>query len=74
VIRQPKIGQRVRLYYAKRYAWLMPYHGCEGKIVAVARGPGPIDAAVKVQGKCVIVPRGNLILLDKRRERRAKLF
>ena len=74
VIHQPKVGQKVRLHYAKRYAWLMPYHGHEGEVVAVARGSGPVNAAVKVQGKRIIVPRGNLILLDKKRGRRQGLF
>jgi len=71
MIRQPRKGQRVRIHYAKRYASIMPYHGKEGVVTAVSGGPGPINAEVEINGEKVIVPRGNLLLLDKPKDKRA---
>lgn len=70
LIRHPKIGQRVRVWYATRprrkrpglraWAELMPLHGKTGTVAIVSRGPGPRNVGVTIDGRCVVVPRGNL--------------
>lgn len=58
MIRNPCVGQRVRLRYGKRYR--SEWQDAEGVVVVVSRGPGPINVGVKTDGGCVVVPRGNL--------------
>ncbi|MHA1559075.1 MAG: hypothetical protein ACTSWI_00150 [Alphaproteobacteria bacterium] len=61
MIWHPRPGQRVRLWYAKRYAAAMPHHGRLGIMVVAGRGLGPINALVRLDdGPEVVVPRGNL--------------
>ena len=62
MIWHPRSGQPVVLHYAKRVCALFPYHGSRGVVIAVSRGPGPINALIQLQsGPQVVVPRGNLI-------------
>ena len=63
---RPKIGQRVRIHYNKTAARMMPWHGFEGTVIAVGKGPGPRNHAVRVDFKgggynIVGVPCGNLV-------------
>lgn len=68
MIRQPRIGQAVRLHYRTTprggfpapSTW-MPYHGSTGIVRIVSRGPGPRNVGVEIGGKLVVVPRGNLV-------------
>lgn len=60
MIWRPKVGQRVRLHYGKRYCDMMPLHGRVGVVRVAGAGPGPINAGVKIDGRIVTVPRGNL--------------
>lgn len=60
MIRRPAVGQNVQLWYAKRYAARMPYHGRIATVERAARGPGPRSVLVRVDGAAVIVPFGNL--------------
>lgn len=61
MIFRPRIGEAVRLHYAKRAAPFMPYHGMTGVVRLASRGPGPRNVAVELEGNLVIVPSGNLI-------------
>ena len=61
MIFHPRIGQRVRVHYAKRGAAVMPYHGRTGVVRIVAAGPGPRNVGVEIDGHVVVVPRGNLV-------------
>ena len=65
MIFHPRIGQRVRLHYIKRAAPIMPHHGKVGVVQVVGSGPGPRNVGVEVDGRTVVVPRGNLIAVDE---------
>ena len=65
MIFHPHVGQIVRLHYAKRVAPAMPYHGSIGVVRIVSRGPGPRNVGVEVDGRLVVVPRGNLVATEK---------
>ncbi len=64
MIFHPKVGQRVRIHYARAWAQFMPYHGQTGVVRIVARGPGPRNVAVQLGGQMVVVPRGNLVATE----------
>jgi hypothetical protein len=61
VIYGPRIGETVRVHYNAKVAKRARWHGCIGHIVAIGRGPGPMNIAVDVGGEGVVVPRGNLV-------------
>jgi len=68
VIFHPKVGQQVRIHYAKRWARFMPYHSQTGVVRIVANGHGvrgPWNVGVQVGDKLVVVPRGNLVATEK---------
>ena len=65
MIWRPKVNQRVRLHYAKKKRGMIRLSEvamASGRVVAVARGPGPINVAVQLADgeTLVVVPRGNL--------------
>ena len=60
MIFRPRVGQRVRIHYARRSASIMPHHGRTGVVRIVAKGPGPRNVGVEIDGLLVMVPRGNL--------------
>lgn len=73
MIRNPRSGQRVQLWYRKSAASTMPHHGRIGTVVLVANGAGgPINAAVRLDDGCVVAPRGNL--REPQIERQGSLF
>lgn len=55
----PKLGQRVQIWYAKRYAHTMPLHGKFGTVVVVSKGK-PRNHGVAVDGVMYAIPCGNL--------------
>ncbi len=61
MIFQPRVGQHVRVHYAKAYAKAMPYHGEMGTAAVVASGRGPRNVGVEIGGRIIVVPRGNLV-------------
>jgi len=65
VIFHPRPGQRVRIHYAKRSAPIMPHHGKVGVVRLVSSGRGPRNVGVEVDGRTVVVPRGNLIAVEE---------
>ena len=67
MIFHPRVGQRVRVHYAKRMAAMMPYHGKPGVVRVVSRGPGPRNVGVEINGRLVVVPRGNLVAVPEGR-------
>ncbi len=60
MIWSPKPGQRVQLWYRQSAAGAMPHHGQSGNVMCVGSGRGPRNAAVRLDGEVVVVPRGNL--------------
>ena len=64
MISHPHIGQRVRMRYAKRTAAVMPFHGRTGIVRIVSRGPGPRNVGVEIDGRLVVIPRGNLVVVE----------
>lgn len=67
MIFHPRIEQRVRVHYAKAGAAAMPYHGKAGIVRVVSKGPGPRNVGVKIDGRLVVVPRGNLVAVKEDR-------
>ena len=63
MIFHPRSGQHVRLHYAKRLASVIRHHGAVGVVRVVSRGPGPRNVGVEVDGRIVVVPRGNLVVV-----------
>jgi len=61
MIFHPRTGQRVRVHYAKRAAAVMPHHGRIGVVRIVTNGPGPRNVGVEIDGRIVVIPRGNLM-------------
>ena len=58
VMRWP--GQRVRIHYARTNKGPDPkWREREGYVIAVSRGPGPRNVAVKTELGMVVVPVGN---------------
>jgi len=51
------------VHYAKHVAAMMPYHGAAGVVRVVSRGPGPRNTGVELDGRLVVVPRGNLVAI-----------
>ena len=72
MIRSPYLGQPVQLWYRKSAVATMPHHGRVGVVVCVGRGPGPRNAAVRLDCCVVVVPRGNL--REPQIERQGSLF
>lgn len=56
----PRKGQTVQLWYGPRWRPHCPYHGAIGVVVRIGRGPGPRNHGIRVGGRFVVVPCGNL--------------
>ena len=65
MLANPRLGQRVQLWYAKRYAHTMPLHGKVGTVVIVGKGK-PRNHGVKVDGVTYCVPCGNMNKIEER--------
>ena len=69
MIWHPKPGDRVEIRYNKRLRKqrrCRDIHGQVGTVDYAGRGPGPINARVKLDdGKVVVVARGNLFLVKE---------
>lgn len=62
MLAHPLKDARVIIRYAKEMAHLFQWHGCAGKVVISAKGPGPLNHLIQLdQGPLVIVPCGNLV-------------
>ena len=59
----------MRVHYAKHYASAMPLHGKTGVVRLVAKGPGPRNVAVEIEGQVIVIPRGNLVAVTTEAER-----
>jgi len=55
----PRIGQRVQVWYRAGLRDAMPLHGKEGIVVLRSCGK-PRNHGVKIDGKMYVVPCGNL--------------
>jgi len=66
MIFHPRQGQRVRIHYAKRSAPIMPHHGMAGVVRIVSPGPGPRNVGVEIEGRLLVVPRGNLVTVGEK--------
>lgn len=61
MIFRPERGDTVEVHYRKSARELMKMHLKVGVIVLAARGPGPHNAAVKIDGETFVIPKGNLM-------------
>lgn len=59
MLANPKLGQKVQIWYAKRYAHTMPLHAKIGTVVVVSKGK-PRNHGVEVEGVMYAIPCGNL--------------
>lgn len=55
----PRLGQPVRVRYARHYARHMPLHDRVGSVVIVSRGR-PRNHGVRIDGVVYAIPCGNL--------------
>jgi hypothetical protein len=53
------------LHYAAKKAPFFPHHGKVGRIVVVSRGKGPRNVGVLIEGRIVVVGRGNLVAVEE---------
>lgn len=60
MIVHPRQGQTVQVWYCRRVAPSMPLHGKVGRVVIVARGPGPRNHGIEIGGTVYAVPCGNI--------------
>ena len=60
MIAHPKVGQRVRVRYAKHYREMMPYHDCIG-IVRIVAHYRPLNHGIEIGGRIIVIPCGNLM-------------
>ena len=62
MIPRPLPGQRVVVHYATSKAQFIGHNDLRGVVLVAGTGPGPINAAVMIDDKRVVVPfrRGNL--------------
>ena len=58
MITNPRINQKAMVWYRKSNQHL-PYHGKTGTIVKRSYGK-PRNHLIEINGKCVVVPCGNL--------------
>lgn len=64
MLANPRVGRRVRIHYRKDVAARMPLHGRTGAVVVAARGPGPRNHGIELDGGGVVsVPCGNLMAI-----------
>lgn len=56
----PKPGQVVQVWYRKQVAAWMPWHGRLGVVRIVAKGPGPRNHGIEIDGRLIVVPCGNI--------------
>lgn len=59
MIASPRVGQLVQVWYRVGVRDHMPYHGRIGKVVISCRGK-PRNHGVRLDGRVVVVPCGNL--------------
>lgn len=60
MISNPKLGQQVQVWYAKRYAHTMPLHAKVGTVVVVCKARRCRNHGVAIDGVMYAVPCGNL--------------
>lgn len=56
----PKVGQRVQVWYRKSLALTMPLHGKVGTVEVVIPNKRVKNHGVRIDGKLYAVPCGNL--------------
>ena len=66
MIFHPRVGQQVRIHYARKAASHMPHHGKTGVVRVVATGPGPRNIGVEIDAGLVVIPRGNLVAMPEK--------
>lgn len=59
MLSNPKVGQRVQVWYGRRSRALMPLHGRTGTLIISSRGR-PRNHGVLIDGSLYVVPAGNL--------------
>lgn len=60
MIVHPRPGSTVQVWYRKDRAGSMPHHGQLGTVRIAAKGPGPRNHGIELDGRMVIVPCGNI--------------
>lgn len=60
----PRIGQRVKIWYRQGVREHMPLHGKIGQVLIRSRGK-PRNHGVEIGGKLYVVPCGNLMKAEE---------
>ncbi len=56
----PQVGATVQVWYKRQLADWFPLHGKIGTVLVVAKGKGPRNHGILIDGKLWVVPCGNL--------------
>jgi len=59
MLANPKLGQKVQIWYARYYRHFMPLHGLTGIIVEVGKRK-PRNHGIDINGMVYVIPCGNL--------------
>lgn len=59
----PKVGQKVKVWYKKKLADWFPLHGKVGVVVIVSKGK-PRNHGVEIDGVMYVIPCGNLFKVE----------
>jgi hypothetical protein len=54
-------GMIVKIHYKKKKQEFFSYEGAKGTLLIIARGKGPKNCLIDINGKNVVVPYGNII-------------
>ena len=69
MIRQPRVGQQVRVHYPGPGKWTaMPYHGKAGVVRCLRDGPFDRNVGVEIDGKLHMMSRWHLMAIRSRKE------
>lgn len=60
MIWRPKFGQWEEIRYRKTLRATTGLHGQTGRVIVAGTGKGPINALVEIDGRHVVIPRGQL--------------
>jgi hypothetical protein len=60
MISSPRPGQPVQVWHKASVALVAPLHGKRGVVVLAAKGPGPRNHGIEIDGTVYNVPAGNL--------------
>jgi hypothetical protein len=61
IYRKLLTGMTVKIHYKKKKQNFFEYEGMNGTLIIIARGKGPKNCLIDINGKNVVIPFGNII-------------